>query len=137
MRKYQFKTLEEFNSIIKNELELINKYKLILLSGDLGAGKTTFVKNLGKILGYTQMINSPTYSIIQEYNVNEKLNIVHIDAYRVEQEDIGIDELLSDQKNIVLIEWSSKISDYLPLNNYLEIDIGLIGDTREIEFKEK
>jgi len=105
---------------------------IITLSGDLGAGKTTFTQFLGKHLGVTENINSPTYVIEQRYPAlhHHFAELVHIDAYRLEQQDdaikIGLDKTLDDPTNIVVIEWPEKIADFL--ENYKKIEIFLSSE---------
>lgn len=89
---------------------------LILLKGDLGAGKTTLVKTLLQQAGApSKQINSPTFSLVNEYNT-PKINIKHLDLYRLEQksdlESLGIDEILdlTDQE-LVIIEWPAIIGE--------------------------
>ena len=92
---------------------------VILLDGELGAGKTCFVRGLCEGLGGDPtQVNSPTFVIMQEYEVESGIRLVHIDAYRLsgaeELDTIGWDELLSDPLTIIAIEWPSKITDALP-----------------------
>jgi tRNA threonylcarbamoyladenosine biosynthesis protein TsaE len=92
---------------------------VILLDGELGAGKTCFVRGLCEGLGGDPtQVNSPTFVIMQEYEVDGGIRLVHIDAYRLsgteELDTIGWDELLSDPLTIIAIEWPSKITDALP-----------------------
>ena len=92
---------------------------VILLDGELGAGKTCFVRGLCEGLGGDPtQVNSPTFVIMQEYEVDGGIRLVHIDAYRLsgteELDTIGWDELLSDPLAIIAIEWPSKITDALP-----------------------
>ena len=92
---------------------------VILLSGDLGAGKTCFVRGLCEGLGGDPtQVNSPTFVIMQEYDIANDHRLVHIDAYRLsgaeELETIGWDELLEDEQIIIAIEWPSKIANALP-----------------------
>ncbi len=107
---------------------------VITLEGDLGAGKTTFTKGLGKGLGVKRVITSPTFTIIKEYL--GRLPLYHIDAYRLEfsEEDLGIDEyLMSD--GITVIEWAQFIEDLLP-DNKLAITINYISEAkRELIFE--
>jgi len=92
---------------------------VILLDGELGAGKTCFVRGLCEGLGGDPtQVNSPTFVIMQEYEVDGGIRLVHIDAYRLsgteELDTIGWDELLSDPLTIIAIEWPTKIADALP-----------------------
>ncbi|WKA59106.1 tRNA (adenosine(37)-N6)-threonylcarbamoyltransferase complex ATPase subunit type 1 TsaE [Planococcus shenhongbingii] len=94
---------------------------LLTLEGDLGAGKTTFTKGLAKGLGIERMVNSPTFTILKQYEGDLDLN--HFDVYRLENsdEDIGFDELFESQA-VSVIEWAKFIEEYLP-NERLEINI--------------
>ena len=87
----------------------------ILLAGDLGAGKTTFTKGIGKALGINRVINSPTFTIVNEHT-SDKINVYHFDVYRLEDSDeflaIGGDEYF--EKGISIIEWGEIINDVLP-----------------------
>lgn len=100
---------------------------LIIFKGELGAGKTTFVKGIAKGLGISRTITSPTFNIVKEYE--DKL--CHIDAYRINDEDIGIDDYI-DRGFIVCVEWSENITDYLPYISY-EIAIDYTLDGRKLE----
>lgn len=86
---------------------------LITFSGDLGAGKTTLIKEIAKQLGVTDDLQSPTYVIYKRYG-----NVIHGDMYRLESSGeilkLGWNELLTDPKNILLIEWPEKIADVIP-----------------------
>lgn len=92
---------------------------VIALSGDLGAGKTTFVQGLAKELGITQRLTSPTFILIRRYPIKTGI-LYHLDAYRLsdniksEIDDLGLAEIISDPRNIVLVEWAEKIKDFLP-----------------------
>ncbi|MBT5421384.1 MAG: tRNA (adenosine(37)-N6)-threonylcarbamoyltransferase complex ATPase subunit type 1 TsaE [Candidatus Cloacimonetes bacterium] len=92
---------------------------LLLLEGDLGAGKTCFVRGLCEGLGGDPgQVSSPTFAIMQEYDVANNLRLVHIDAYRLsgeeELESIGWDELLEEENTIIAIEWPSRIANAIP-----------------------
>lgn len=107
---------------------------LITLEGDLGVGKTTFTKGLGKGLGVKRVITSPTFTIIKEYM--GRMPLYHIDAYRLEfsEEDLGIEEYILS-KAVTVIEWAKFIEDILPQNK-LAIQINYIANgTREIVFE--
>lgn len=96
---------------------------VIALSGDLGAGKTAFVKELGKILGVREEITSPTFVIMKSYEITTDpfyTTLTHIDAYRIEDEDemrvLRFEEILDDPKRLVCIEWPEKIRNCIPKN---------------------
>jgi tRNA threonylcarbamoyladenosine biosynthesis protein TsaE len=99
--------------------ELLPKKSLIFLHGDLGAGKTTLVRGLLRAAGVTGAIKSPTYALIEEYDVSER-KIFHFDLYRLadseELEWIGIDDYLN-QNALCFIEWSEKGAGVLPAAN--------------------
>ena len=93
---------------------------VLVLLGDLGAGKTTLVQHLGRVLGVTDVITSPTYTIMQSYELRNGLFdvLVHMDAYRIdtldELEPLRFKELLSTPRTLVCIEWGSKVQAALP-----------------------
>ena len=90
---------------------------VISLEGDLGSGKTTFVKGILKGLNYKYDVTSPTFTLINEYHAD--LKVIHIDFYRegnIERwREIGIDEYLYSE-NLVIIEWGNMINGILPDN---------------------
>ncbi|HRH30452.1 MAG TPA: tRNA (adenosine(37)-N6)-threonylcarbamoyltransferase complex ATPase subunit type 1 TsaE [Candidatus Paceibacterota bacterium] len=93
---------------------------VVLLSGDLGAGKTTMTQVIGKNFGVEKVMQSPTFMIIRNYElkINNFEQLFHIDAYRLESEKeiekLGFQEIISNPKNLVLIEWPEKIKKILP-----------------------
>lgn len=109
---------------------------VIALSGDLGAGKTTFAQGFAEGLGITDRVVSPTFLIIRQYPVSgSKSFFYHIDLYRMENinlKDSGLEEILSEPSNIVLIEWAEKISGYLP-KDVKKLFLKKTGDSHEIE----
>lgn len=104
---------------------------LLLLGGELGAGKTRIAKAMGKELGITQTIKSPTFNILKCYNEGS-LPFYHIDAYRLEEanQDLGFEEYIEGE-GVCLIEWYEYISDILPRNN-LKIDISIIDENKRL-----
>ena len=101
--------------------EQLSAPSIILLDGELGAGKTCFTRGLCEGLkGDPRQVSSPTFTIVQEYDVENNRRLVHIDAYRLsgeeELESIGWDELLEDNNAIIAIEWPSRIAKAIPDN---------------------
>ena len=108
------------------------------LEGELGAGKTTFVKGFAKALGVKQKVSSPTFVLMKSYNLKRITynNLYHIDAYRLKDHEdlirLGIKEIFRNPRNIILIEWSDRVKNILP-KNYLKIHIDHIDKmTRKI-----
>ena len=113
--KSEQETLEFAISFAKT----LDLYAIVALEGELGAGKTCFVRGMCEGLGGDpRQVNSPTFTIMQEYEVANGKRLVHIDAYRLSGEDeletIGWDELLQDRDAVIAIEWASKIKNAIP-----------------------
>jgi tRNA threonylcarbamoyladenosine biosynthesis protein TsaE len=108
--------------------------EMLCLSGDLGAGKTTFSQGLLKGLGAKRPYTSPTFVIMKKYGKN----IYHIDAYRVGAEDIlglGWEEIVENKNNVVIIEWAERVRKILP-KNIIRINFKWIDENkRKIIFK--
>lgn len=88
---------------------------VVVLNGDLGAGKTTFTKGIAKGLGIKEIIKSPTFTIIHEYQ-DGRIPLYHMDAYRLENggaEDLGLDEYF-DGDGVSVVEWAQFAEDELP-----------------------
>jgi tRNA threonylcarbamoyladenosine biosynthesis protein TsaE len=97
-----------------------------LLKGDLGAGKTTFVKAyINHLGGDKDEVDSPTFSLLNTYSVNNQ-DIHHFDLYRIQSpqeiEDIGFMEYM-DSGNLCFVEWPEKIAEFLPQNQIIIVDI--------------
>lgn len=92
----------------------------LVLTGDLGAGKTTLTKGIAKGLGIQQMIKSPTYTIIREYDQG-RIPLYHMDVYRIESgaDDLGLDDYFEGE-GLSVIEWGQQLGEYLP-EDYLEL----------------
>ncbi|MEZ0481264.1 tRNA (adenosine(37)-N6)-threonylcarbamoyltransferase complex ATPase subunit type 1 TsaE [Planococcus sp. SSTMD024] len=112
---------------------LLQPQDLLTLEGDLGAGKTTFTKGLAKGLGIKRTVNSPTFTILKQYE--GRLNLNHFDVYRLENsdEDIGFDELFAEDA-VSVIEWAQFIEEYLPEERLDIVIRRLSEEEREVEF---
>ncbi|MCT4784661.1 MULTISPECIES: tRNA (adenosine(37)-N6)-threonylcarbamoyltransferase complex ATPase subunit type 1 TsaE [Exiguobacterium] len=99
---------------------------VITLNGDLGAGKTTFTQGFGKGLGVKRNVNSPTFTIMKQYQ--GRLPLYHMDVYRLEDtgDDIGLEEYINGD-GVAIVEWSNLIESSLPTER-LAITIERVGD---------
>lgn len=133
--EYYTSSEQETKELAKNLARKINR-GIIALSGDLGAGKTTFAQGFAKGLGIKNRIISPTFILIRQHQIpKSKKNLYHIDLYRLGKntdiKELGIEDLFTIE-NIVLIEWADKIKNLLPKNTvYINIE-KLGGDLRKI-----
>lgn len=114
---------------------LVQPCDVVLLNGDLGAGKTQFSQGFAAALGVTQPVTSPTFTILLEYP-DGRIPLYHFDLYRLEDdeelEDIGYFDVLEDD-GVSLVEWAEKFPDSLP-EDYLELRITIASDgTRTID----
>lgn len=159
MLKILSKSSKETKEIAKDLAENLlkkpseNSALVIGLSGDLGAGKTTFIQGFLKKLGIRKKITSPTFVIIKRFNISpfgrspemrqdsRFKNIYHIDCYRFKKPNeilkLGFKELIDNPQNIVLIEWAEKIRRLLPKKNviWLKFDYGEKENERKIMIK--
>ena len=103
---------------------------VICLDGDLGSGKTVFVKGFALSLGIKENITSPTFNIIKEYESGE-LPLYHMDVYRIDDNpEIGIEDYFN-KSGITIIEWSDLIKDRLPLER-LDINIKIVDENTRV-----
>jgi len=130
--RYITSSKEETGMTAKNFAKELKRGDVIFLDGELGSGKTFFVKYICKEFGI-ENVSSPSFAIVNEYH--NKKNFVHFDFYRIKKTeelyDIGFHEYL-DGENIIFIEWSNMFPDILPKQNY-QIDLKFVNNTsREI-----
>ena len=131
----------------KNFASLIKGFKnslLINLIGNLGAGKTTFVRGLIQELGFDEFVKSPTFTIVESYE-SDNLKVFHFDLYRIEDDKelqaIGVEDYLTEENAITLVEWPEKSKrffnnpDYIIELNHCDNDekrlINIIKDLRQ------
>lgn len=120
---------EETQNLGEEISKFLFEGSVITLDGDLGAGKTTLTKGVGKGLGIDEEINSPTFNILKCY-FNDKLNLYHIDAYRLEDvpaegKNIGLEEVIEGD-GVCLIEWPLYIKEMIPFDS-LSVEIHNVG----------
>lgn len=141
--KYQKVDLKKLEEIAKSISKKIKNGGIVLLEGNLGSGKTQMSKFIAKHLNIKQFsIKSPTYTFYKSYQLDRN-QLIHYDLYRLEEEDMFIceelDQFLISKKNIILIEWPSKIKNFLKATHQKKIKINLkITDNeyREIQITE-
>ena len=133
---FEIEKLDDWQKVTDQILPHL-QHNILLLKGNLGAGKTTFTKFLLKKLGSTDEVSSPTYAIVNEYD-SPKGKIFHFDLYRMknirEVYDIGMEEYL-DSAYLCIIEWPEVYEEDLENLPHHEISIKTNGTTREITFQ--
>lgn len=107
----------------------------VVLTGELGAGKTTFVQGVARGLGIEDQVSSPTFTLVKEYR--GILDIAHVDVYRLERVqdvvDLGLDEL-GDGEGVLIVEWGDAVEDLLP-DERLRVELtteDLVSDVRRL-----
>jgi tRNA threonylcarbamoyladenosine biosynthesis protein TsaE len=133
--QFNINSIDGWQSVAETVISEL-QHPILLLKGNLGAGKTTFTQVLLKNLGSTDEVSSPTYSIVNEYNT-PKGKVFHFDLYRLknidEVYDIGIEEYL-DNAFLCIIEWPEVYEDELYGLKYHQMSIINTGESREVSF---
>ncbi|MEK7441825.1 MAG: tRNA (adenosine(37)-N6)-threonylcarbamoyltransferase complex ATPase subunit type 1 TsaE [Chloroflexota bacterium] len=110
---------------------MIREGDLICLCGELGAGKTTLASGIGNGWGAREIVNSPTFVLVNEYSDSRGCRLYHIDAYRLrdaaDSQSIALDDLLNDPHGAVMIEWAERVKDVLP-QECLWVELTTIDD---------
>ena len=126
MRQRKINSLSELDKFSFEISQIIKKGDIIVLEGNLGSGKTTFVKSICLNYGIENVV-SPTFAIVNEYY--SKFTIFHFDFYRINKEtelhDIGIEDYFNDEQSIIFIEWGNLFPHVLPKKR-IEINISYI-----------
>jgi tRNA threonylcarbamoyladenosine biosynthesis protein TsaE len=125
----EIRNVEGLSDAAQKFLSLTGADKIFLFTGEMGVGKTTFIKAVCQKIGVSDIVSSPTYSIVNEYQY-DKGKIYHFDFYRIKTEteayDIGFEEYLYSG-NYCFIEWPEKIKGLWP-SDYVEVAIEQNGD---------
>ena len=120
--KLELTELPNFVKDFLQNLEAKETATIIGLYGNLGAGKTTFTKEVARQLGVESEVTSPTFTILQNYKIESSgfENLIHIDLYRIEDFEetkiLKLEELFKDSKNLIMIEWIEKIDEKLDVD---------------------
>jgi len=125
------KAIDDLPALAKQIVDYAGEEKMWLFLGEMGAGKTTLIQNICRVLGVVDTTTSPTFSIVNEYRDRNDESIYHFDFYRIKDEteamDIGVEEYF-DSGKLCLVEWPEKIPSLIP-NQYLSIIISLETQT--------
>ncbi|HEY4508774.1 MAG TPA: tRNA (adenosine(37)-N6)-threonylcarbamoyltransferase complex ATPase subunit type 1 TsaE [Candidatus Paceibacterota bacterium] len=156
--KYSSNSLEETQKIAQDFISSIKPNNtgatVVGLYGDLGAGKTSFIQGISKALGVSDTVVSPTFVIMKVYELDSGFqrsdlkedskaqtlgkftHLIHIDAYRIEKSSellyLGWNDIISDPKNLIFIEWPERVADIMP--EHIHIHFTHVSEnSREIE----
>jgi len=125
MIKLEIESLKTINEIARQFIDQIGDRTVFAFNGKMGAGKTTFIKSICETMGVKETVNSPTFSIVNEYEAADGRIIYHFDCYRInkiqEALDLGAEEYLYSG-NLCFIEWSENIAPILP-DSLVNVDI--------------
>lgn len=128
MRTKHAKNEEETKEIAKSLADFLKEGSVLLLEGNLGAGKTTFTKGIAEGLGIKEVIKSPTYTLIREYQ-SGRLPLYHMDVYRLEEvggDELGLEEYFQGE-GVSIVEWATFIPEDLP-KEFLKIKLVPMGE---------
>ena len=130
--------LKNINAAAKALLDAAPDNKVFALHGEMGAGKTTFIHALCEAMGVKDIVTSPTFSIINEYNASDGGIVYHMDLYRLKSNEEAVNAGVEDclfSGNICLVEWPEKAPEIFP-DKTLHIHISVIGDEmRKIDWQ--
>jgi tRNA threonylcarbamoyladenosine biosynthesis protein TsaE len=146
METYDISSLEELKIFANTLLPKLDVFAhthdgavVLAISGDLGTGKTTFVQCLAQALGVSDVVTSPTFTIMKGYQVNRTSafeNLVHMDAYRIESLDevrpLRLIEILQTPRTLVCIEWAERIEAALPEHTWRLLFTAAASGTRQV-----
>ncbi|WP_297951421.1 tRNA (adenosine(37)-N6)-threonylcarbamoyltransferase complex ATPase subunit type 1 TsaE [uncultured Lactobacillus sp.] len=129
MTKLEINSAAEMQKLGATLAQTARPHDLLLLNGDLGAGKTTMTQGLGRELGVRRPVKSPTFTIVREYR-EVKLPLFHMDFYRLENDDLSSIDLAGylAEPGLVVIEWPQLVMADLP-NEYLQLTITRVDDS--------
>lgn len=135
---FKIKSIKTINETARQFIDQIGKNTIFAFNGNMGAGKTTFIKAICETMGVKETVNSPTFSIVNEYEAADGRIIYHFDCYRInkieEALEIGIEDYLYSG-NLCFLEWSENIAPLLP-NSVVNVKITeLENGERSVEMR--
>lgn len=129
MKSISINSTAELGALAQQLLTFANGNKFFVFEGEMAAGKTTFIKAFCEVLGVNDIVSSPTFSIVNEYEAENGL-VYHFDFYRLknlqEAYDIGYEEYFYSN-TICLVEWPTKVEELLP-EEYIKVEITIKGE---------
>jgi tRNA threonylcarbamoyladenosine biosynthesis protein TsaE len=134
--KFELSHLSDIKKVVPEFLNALGQRKIVAFYGEMGAGKTTFIKGLLEYMAIEDHASSPTFSIVNEYYSANFGKVYHFDFYRILSErealDIGVEEFFEDDNAFCFIEWPQKIHNLLPLNS-VSVSIDVENEKRIIQ----
>ncbi|MFI3293025.1 MAG: tRNA (adenosine(37)-N6)-threonylcarbamoyltransferase complex ATPase subunit type 1 TsaE [Rikenellaceae bacterium] len=134
MKRLEIDSLSELKGVAQAILDNLNGRTVVLLRGEMGAGKTTLVRAIADCAGSEDSVTSPTFAIVNEYLTPDDGVIYHFDMYRIERIeealDFGVEEYLSSG-DLCLIEWAERIEQLLP-DNAMTVTIEVTSPTQRV-----
>ena len=126
LKEFYTNSAEETTALGEKIGNLLNAGDVVLLVGDLSGGKTTFTKGIGRALGVTKIINSPTFTIVKTYK-GTRANLYHLDLYRLDglNNDFDLEEYIETDA-VCVIEWPHQVDELLP-SEYLSLGLEITG----------
>lgn len=128
--KIEVSGLEALDEAANALIKYVGSERMFIFEGEMGAGKTTFIKSVARALGVQEVVSSPTFSIVNEYDASGRV-VYHFDFYRIknlqEAYDIGYEEYFYSG-DYCLIEWPEKVEELLP-EHYIKVEIAVRSDT--------
>ncbi len=135
--QFELTHIEQWPEVVKQLLPKIEKQPVLLLKGNLGAGKTTFTKELVRQLGSKDTVNSPTYALVNIYQ-GTNVKIYHFDLYRLKSKeevfDIGMEDYLEQPNTLCIVEWPEIFEEELKSEGYHELRIENSLEKRKVFF---
>ena len=125
------RSLDDTHVVAAAIAALVKAGDVIVLAGDMGAGKTAFAQGFGRALGVTEPITSPTFTVVHTYDTG-RIVMHHADLYRLDRrsevEDLGLDEMI-DGRGVLLVEWGDVVAD--SFGDHLEVLLERVDDSDE------